>query len=442
MLLEFRVRNFRSIRDEQCLSLVAAHSDRELADTHLAPTGLKSLPNAVRSAVVYGANASGKSTLLMALNYMRAVVAESASLIQPGQTYNVQPFKLDAAFLEEPTSFELTFVLNGTRHQYAFAMTREHIISESLIVYRTSKPSEWFSRRLAGDGQRYEYVFSTYLTGSRKLWQESTRPNALFLSTAAQLNSELLLPVFRWIVDRIVYLPARAEVDNDFTTAMLGTEQGRVAVCSFLASADISITSIKAVPRKGVRAQLLIPPGGIAQVNRVEGEFLFPVFEHRTSKGSANLELEEESEGTRRLYGLTAPVLDVLREGRMLVVDELDSSLHTLMVRRLVGMFHDPEWNRAGAQLLFSTHDTSLLDHTLFRRDQVWFTEKNADQATCLYPLSDFSPRKHEAWERGYISGRYGAVPFFGDRPKLSPFPSGSQGANPASSLPSATTAN
>ena len=117
MLLEFRVRNYRSIRDEQVLSLVAS-SDGELSDTHLVPTGLKSLPSAVRSAVVYGPNASGKSTLLFALNYMRAVVAESATVIQPGQTYNVQAFKLDEAFAKAPTAFELTFLRDGVRHPH------------------------------------------------------------------------------------------------------------------------------------------------------------------------------------------------------------------------------------------------------------------------------------------------------------------------------------
>ena len=208
MLLEFRVRNYRSIRDEQCLNLVASSADKELAETHLAATGLKSLPNAVRSAVVYGPNASGKSNLLFALNYMRAVVAESASLIQPGQAYNVQPFKLDPNFAKEPTTFGLTFLIEGVRHEYSFAMTQKRIVSESLLVYRTIKPTELFSRKLAPDAENYEYEFSTYLTGSRKLWQESTRPNALFLSTAAQLNSEFCSPCS---LDRGSYrLPAGA----------------------------------------------------------------------------------------------------------------------------------------------------------------------------------------------------------------------------------------
>lgn len=414
MLLEFRVRNFRSIRDEQALNLIAS-GDKELATTHLASTGLKSAPHALRTVVVYGPNASGKSSLLRALDYMRAVVAESATVIQPGQTYNVQPFKLDPATAHQPTEFEITFMLSGVRHQYAFAMTPQRIVSESLLVYRSSKPTQLFSRQHI-DGDGYDYEFSTYLTGPRKLWQESTRPNALFLSMAAQLNSEQLSPVFNWIVRNITFLPAGATVLPDFTTALLATEQGRASIREFLSAADISIADVQAVPRKGMQAQWVMSASGL-QASQEEREFLMPVFEHSTPKGSAKFELHDESEGTQRLYGLIAPVLHCLRDGRVLVVDELDSSLHTLLVRRLVTMFQTPELNPNGAQLIFSTHDTSLLDHTLFRRDQIWFTEKDADQATRLYPLTDFSPRKQEAWERGYLAGRYGAVPFFSEWP-------------------------
>jgi uncharacterized protein len=415
MLLEFRVRNYRSIRDEQVLTLIAS-GDKELLETHLAPTGLKAAPHALRSAVVYGPNASGKSSLLRALDYLRAVVAESATVIQPGQTYNVAPFKLDAASAQRPTEFEITFLLEGVRHQYTFAMTPQRIVSESLLVYRSSKPTQLFNRQQV-NGDVYDYEFSTYLSGPRKVWQESTRPNSLFLSMAAQLNSEQLGPVFNWIVRNIVFLPAGASVLPDFTTALLATAEGRASIRDFLSTADISIADVQAVSHRGMHTQFVMSASGVQQASQEERELLLPVFEHRTPKGSAKFELHDESEGTQRLYGLIAPVLDCLREGRVLVVDELDSSLHTLLVRRLIAMFQTPELNPNGAQLIFSTHDTSLLDHTLFRRDQIWFTEKDADQATRLYPLTDFSPRKQEAWERGYLAGRYGAVPFFADWP-------------------------
>lgn len=300
-------------------------------------------------------------------------------------------------------------------------MTAQRILQESLVVYHSAKPTQWFHRAFSGDGDRYSYEFSNALTGPKKLWQDSTRANGLFLSTAAQLNSELLGPVFRWLADSILFLPAHATVDHSFTTAMLATAEGRAQICDFLTTADISIEDIQTITRKGFRNQLLIQAGGIAHSSMEEDEFLVPVFHHKTPNGNARFELQDESEGTQRLYSLVAPILDVLREGRILVVDELDSSLHTLLVRRLVSMFHDPNINQNGAQLIFSTHDTSLLDHSLFRRDQIWFTEKDRVQATHLYPLTDFSPRKNEAWERGYLGGRYGAVPFFGDVPFLSP---------------------
>lgn len=411
MLLEFRIRNYRSIRDEIVVSFVAS-KDKKLADTHLASTGIKSLPQVLRSAVVYGPNASGKSTLLHALHYMRAVVAESATIMQPGQTFNVQPFRLDTEFTSQPTEFEITFLLGGVRHQYGFSLTPERIVDEWLLVYRAAKPQQWFSRSFDETTKNSVYEFSTHLTGPRKLWQETTRPNALFLSTAAQLNSELLGPILRWLVEQPVYFPAGLSLLPDSTTELLQTEVGKRAVRNFLASADISISDVLSVSRPGFHQQIMFGPEG-PKYSREDREVLMPQFVHKTEHGSASFELHEESQGTQRLYALAAPVLDVLKNGRLLIVDELDSSLHPLLVRRLVRMFHQPELNPLGAQLLFTTHDTSLLDRTLFRRDQIWFTEKDRDQATRLYPLSDFSPRETEAWEKGYLTGRYGAVPFF-----------------------------
>ena len=417
MLLEFRIRNYRSIRDEIVISFIAS-KDKKLADTHLASTGIKSLPHVVRSAVIYGPNASGKSTLLQALAFMRALVAESATLMQLGQTFNIQPFRLDTAYAAKPTEFEITFIFNGVRHQYGFSLTPERIVTEWLLVYRTAKPQQWFNRQFDEKTQSSIYEFSTHLTGPRKLWQDSTRSNALFLSTAAQLNSELLGPVFSWLVEQPIYFSAGLTPPPNHTTELLQTESGRRAVRDFLTFADISISDVMTVQRQGFQQKFMFGPEG-AKVMHEEQEMLMPQFVHKTDRGSASFELHEESQGTQRLYALAAPVLDVLKQGRLLIFDELDSSLHPLLVRRLVRIFHQPELNPNGAQLLFTTHDSSLLDRTLFRRDQIWFTEKDNDQATRLYPLSDFSPRENEAWERGYLTGRYGAVPFFNDPPLL-----------------------
>lgn len=413
MLVEFRVENFRSLRDEQVFSLVAS-KDKSLKDTHTLETGLKAAPSLVRSAAIYGANASGKSNLIKALQYMRGVVMESATIIQPGQTYAVQPFRLDAESAKQPTQFEVTFILDGVRYQYGFAMTAQRIVSEHLLVYKAFKPQRWFDRHFDESTGKDVYDFGPGLKGPKNLWEGATRPNALFLSMAVQLNSEALRPVFGWFADGLVILNEQAQVGPQVSIQMLKQAEGRKQICDFLSAADISIADIEVVTRKvpgqAVHFDLV---AGKTEVRTEEMEEHQLRFSHVTDQGKAVFDLMDESNGTRNLLFLAGPVMDILHKGLTLVIDELDTSLHTLLVRELVRLFHRPDVNTGGAQLIFTTHDTSLLDaQNLFRRDQVWFVEKDRDQASALVSLSEFSPRKNEARERGYLMGRYGAVPF------------------------------
>lgn len=413
MLLEFRVQNFRSLRDEQVLSLVAS-KDQSLKHTHTLATGIKAAPRLLYSAVIYGANASGKSNFIKALQTMRGVVAESATIIQPGQTFAVQPFRLDADSSMHPTRFEVTFMVGDVRYQYGFAMTSQRIVGEHLLVYKAFKPQRWFERHFNEATGKDVYDFGPGLKGAKTLWQSATRSNALFLSMAVQLNSEALRPVFDWFVNGLVIFNEQAQLSQQVSIQMLGQENGRKQICDFLTAADVSIADIEVVTRK--------MPGQAAHVELVAGKTEVRTedveehqlrFSHVTEHGKAVFDLMEESNGTRNLLFLAGPVLDILRKGLTLVIDELDTSLHTLLVRELVRLFQRPEINIGGAQLIFTTHDTSLLDAPeLFRRDQVWFFEKNRDQTSALVCLSEFSPRKNEALERGYLMGRYGGVPF------------------------------
>lgn len=413
MLVEFRVGNFRSLREEQVLSLVAS-KDKTLQDTHTVSTGLKAAPSLLRSAAIYGANASGKSNLIKALQYMRGVVAESATVIQPGQSFAVQPFRLDAQSAKEPTAFEVTFVINGVRYQYGFSMTPQRIVSEHLLVYKAFKPQRWFERHYDAQTGKDVYEFGPGLKGPKNLWEGATRPNALFLSMAVQLNSEALRPIFDWFVDGLVIFNEQAQLSPQVSIQMLQQAEGRRQICEFLSAADISIADIEVVTRKvpgqAVHFDLV---AGKTEVRIEEIEEHQLRFSHVTEHGRAVFDLMDESSGTRNLLFLAGPVLDILRKGVTLVIDELDTSLHTLLVRELVRLFHRPEVNTGGAQLIFTTHDTSLLDAPdLFRRDQIWFVEKDRDQASELVSLSEFSPRKNEALERGYLMGRYGGIPF------------------------------
>jgi len=416
MLVEFRVKNFRSLRDEQVLSLVAS-KDKTLADTHTLPTGLPAAPRLLKSAVIYGANASGKSNLIKALQYMGGVVLESAAL-PPGAVFSMQPFRLDAESSSQPTEFEATFILDGIRYQYGFAMTPQRIVAEHLLVYKTSKPQRWFERRFDEATGKDVYEFGSGLKGPKNVWEGATRPNALFLSVAVQLNSDALRPVFDWFAGGLVIFNEQSEINPQFSIQMLKQADGRKQISDFLRAADISIANIDVITRKVPKQRLHVDSATGKPEMRAEDVDQDELrFSHVTEKGHAVFGLMDESGGTRNLLSLAGPALDILRKGRTLVIDELDTSLHTLLVRELVRLFHGPEVNTGGAQLIFTTHDTSLLDAPgLLRRDQVWFVEKDAKQASSLVALSEFSPRKNEALERGYLMGRYGGVPLLSDR--------------------------
>ncbi len=412
MLVEFRTQNFRSLRDEQVLSLVAS-PDKSLLDTHALDTGLKAAPHVLKSAVVYGANASGKSNLIKALQYMRDVVLMSATL-QPGQAFaRLQPFRLDAVSASQSTAFEVTFILDGVRYQYGFAMNAQRIVSEQLLVYKAFKPQRWFERHFDAESGKDAYEFGPGLKGAKTLWEGATRPNALFLSMAVQLNSEALRPVYDWFAHRLVILNEHAPLSPQFSLEMLKLEAQRKAIGEFLRAADISIADVEVATKQATVHSIRFDLATGKREEETGEQTVDEVrFHHLTEHGQAVFDLADESSGTRNLLFLAGPVLDILSNGQTLVVDELDTSLHTLLVQALVRLFHRPEANTGGAQLVFTTHDTSLLDaYGLFRRDQVWFVEKRPDQSSSLYPLLDFSPRKNEALERGYLQGRYGALP-------------------------------
>lgn len=394
---------------------MVANKDSAHSATHLLESGIKAAPALTKSAVMYGPNAGGKSNLVNALAFMRAVVATSATQMREGQTFNCVPFRLDAEFAERPSEFEITFVEAGIRYQYGFALTPQRVVEEWLLVYKTAKPQQWFTRRYDAKTGEEHYEFGSNLTGQRKLWMDSTRSNALFLSTAVQLNSENLRPIYLWIAEKLVIVGAGLQPVFDFSVRHAQSDEGKQQILSFLNAADLGIADLTFEKRKLKHLGVHLEDGKAPVQTMTEVETPIALFHHRTDKGSANFELPDESLGTQRLFAFAGPVMDVLQNGRVLVVDELDSSLHTLLVRFLIRLFHNPDINKNAAQLVFTTHDTSLLDSDLFRRDQIWFVEKDKTQATRLYPLTDFSPRKNEALERGYLMGRYGALPFFMD---------------------------
>lgn len=410
MLVDFRVTNFRSFKDQQSFSLIAT-KDKTLAELNTIPLEIKGIPALLRSALIYGANASGKSNFIRALQYMRAVILESAAL-NPNQTYNIQPFRLDQQSNQQPVEFEITFLLDSIRHQYAFTLNNQRILHEYLLVYKSFKPQKWFNRYYDPDNDQDIYEFGSSLKGQKTVWEEATRSNSLFLSMAVQLNSQQLRPIFDWFFQKLIIFNHLSPLGVHDSLEMLQDPKGKKEICDFLKAADISIADIqitqKKVLGKTIHFDLI---GEKSEIQEEEQEISELRFHHITEQGEAYFDLHDESAGTQRLLFMTGPILEILKNGIVLIIDELDNSLHPLIIRRLIELFHNPLLNSKGSQIIFTTHDVSLLDHDLLRRDQVWFVEKNSDQESSLYPLSDFNPRKGEALGKGYLMGRYGALP-------------------------------
>lgn len=418
MLVEFSATNFRSISEVQTLTLVAGPGKEHLGQNTFDP-GLNAFPRLLRSAVIYGANAAGKTNLLRALQFMQQLVTTSATFQEATRVAH-SPFRLSSKAAASPSEFEVVFVDEGVRYEYGFSVDAERVHEEWLIAYPHDRPQNWFERTFDAKKKSYEWQFSAKLKGSPRVWRDATRANALFLSTATQLNSEQLRPVFQWFQKKLVVIIAAgaSQLNVGLTYQLLEQPDGKQKVLKFVKAADLGIDnlSLQRVP--------LTPVASIAGnvVREPESGSQIPTLMRVTSYHKATdseqrvaMDLGDESSGTQALLNSAGAWLNVLKNGEIILYDELDTSLHPLMTRFLIGLFHDKSTNPKNAQLVFTTHDTSLLDSEIFRRDQVWFIEKDKKGGSRLYPLSDFSPRKDEKLERGYLRGRYGALPFIGE---------------------------
>jgi hypothetical protein len=438
MIIQFRVANFRSLRVEQVLSMVASTR----ADTGRAA---RAVPGATVTALcaagIFGSNASGKSNVLKALRFMCSAVEDSHRRWQPDQGVPRTPFCLDAESQQRPSELELDFVLDDVRYSYGFELNGEQILAEWLHAFPQGRRQSWFTR------DRNTFSFGKKLGGPNRAIAALTRKNSLFLSAAAQNNHEQLMPLYRWLVQsiQIVDLSSYADDASPFageTIKALLQRKSRRAIVELLRFADLGIVDARVTRRKDskeatefvldlmtVIAEKYPSMKGQftpAVQEEIRSEFGHEVvLDHRPAgtSGGQEIPFQQESEGTKVWFGLLGPLLHMLRTGGVLLADEIDRSLHPHLVGALVHIFQSPRTNPRCAQLIFNTHDTNLIgtldkglssdieQSTVLARDQIWFTEKAADGSTHLYPLTDFKPRKHESLERGYLQGRYGAIP-------------------------------
>ena len=424
MIIEFRFKNFKSFKDEAVLNLVAS-SDKKLPENLLVcPDDEKS--KLLGTTAIYGPNASGKSTIFQAFEFARDFIIRSTKST-PDARINVTPFLLDSSRLE-PSQFEFTFIGNGIRYQYGFAVSNRMVHSEWLISYPKGRPRKLFERFQENNKTIYE--FGTGFKGEKEKIKELTRPNVLFLSVGATFNNEQLLDIYHWFVSKTDIVGTN-DIPEPFIFDFIVKHPNVINnLKSLIKYADLGIVDFalskkeigsgnypEDMPealRKAIEAfNKAIEEAGDENLKRIDNYDLS--ISHKSGEDTFAFPWESESDGTRRLFGLSAPIFDALENGKVLFVDEIDRSLHPLLGRKLVQLFQDPKTNPNGAQLVFNTHDTSLLSSGLLRRDQVWFLEKDQKGASHIYSLLDYSPRKDEALERGYLQGRYGAVPFLGE---------------------------
>jgi len=399
---------------------MVASAAREDRATHVIQAPAPATPDLLRSCIIFGANAAGKSNLLTALlAFERLVVAPGAGSKSARLPH--KPFSMDAYSSSEPTRFQVSFVQEGVRYQYGVSYDASRVWSEELYAFPEGRAQKWFVRSV-NDGGQDVYDYGSALKGKKKTWEESTRTNALFLATAVDLNSDQLQTVFTWFEDRVRLLNPAMPLATRYTASSSSESEVRKArVMEFLAQADLGISGFEV--SESPYDFSTIPDDAPDELRRfVQSKLKDEVVQkigmlHKSADGfEATLDLAEESSGTKKLFSIAGAWIDSLENGYIVLVDELDTSLHPLMLQYLVKTFHDPKINVGNAQLIFTTHDTNVIP--LFRRDQVWVVEKDAALRSSLTPISDFSPRKNENLEVGYLEGRFGGVPILG-RPEF-----------------------
>ncbi len=420
MLIEFGITNYLSFCETQVLNLAAQSGCEELPGNAF-PSGAARIPDLLRSTVVYGANASGKSNMIRAAKFVQDFVINSAKG-QEGDPIPVRPFRLDSRSGLAPSIFEMSFIEAGVRYQYGFAVTPERVLHEWLLAYPKGRAQRWFERYYNPRAGREEwYLHRTHLSPNRTMWRDSTRSNALFLSTAMQLNSTELKPVFEWFSKRLFVLSPHAEISSDFSNYLVKREDGREKVLQFLNMADLDIEGIHVTTRT---AEDLAGPSDDPEYLRTlhallkqklgdwEWEIMDVLLERRVADTGdlVRLPWNSESQGTLKLYALAGPWLDMMEHDRILFIDEMDTSLHHNLVRFLFDLIHASP-NNSCSQLVGTTHDTALLSGDGFRRDQYWMAQRSEKRCTQLKPLTSFGIGRGEALQARYLEGRYGAVP-------------------------------
>lgn len=412
MLLQFSVSNYMSIREEIVFSMLADHTDHE-HENYLIRNGSESL---LPAAAIYGANAAGKTCLLRAVSAAVSTIRESSSKQVNEPLAHMIPFRLDDESRNAPTSFDFIFVANGKKYQYGFSADRTRIYEEYLYVYHTARPSKIFTRE-----NTREYSFTKANEKEFRKYVSMNTENKLLLATATAWNCEKTREAFLWLSEGIQIYDGRNIQELGLKILEKNDAKLHDFLLSTLKNVDFNIDNFQFQAKDMPLSEMELPEElrTLLEQTKAEGKGKayeiaanHIVYDEQNHVKKYDLPFAAESKGTQLMFFYCAIIKKAIDSGSTVLIDEIDSSLHPLLVEYIINMFYDRQLNADSAQLIFTTHDVSLLTLKLFRRDQVYFAEKDhRTGVTDIYSLSEFSPRKTENIRKGYLQGRYGAIP-------------------------------
>jgi AAA15 family ATPase/GTPase len=430
MLIQFSVGNFRSFKERATLSMVAANTNARdpLINQNNTITVNDNL-TLLTSTAIYGANASGKSNLVRAFAFMRQLVLSSAKESQAGEPLGAEPFRLSTETENEPSFFEVVFLVGDIQYRYGFEVNFNQVVSEWLFSVPSTKEATLFVRE-ADDIKPSPKFFK-----EGKELEKKTRSNALFLSVVAQFNGEVSSSILKWFRRVGIVSGLDDTFYRAYTIKQVIDGKHKDEIIQLVKGLDIDINDIEGM--KLDNSQVQLPSNMPEEIRSLflkslqDKELLTVQTKHPKLNaqgepvGSVVFDMDaNESHGTQKAFYLAGPILDVLSQGRVLIIDEMEARLHPLVTRELIRLFNSIELNPKRAQLIFTTHDTNLLSNKFFRRDQIWFVEKDNFCASHLYSLAEIKldkskVRNDASYEDDYLKGRYGAIPFLGGVKKI-----------------------
>lgn len=400
MIIQLTIGNFLSFKEQSTLSLAAsALKDIQVpAEDILFNVGDAGL-TLMKSAVIYGANASGKSNFIKALEFFKWYVINSSKDIQAGERVNVESFRLNSETVDKPSYFEAVFCNEDCQYRYGFEADNTMVHSEWLYQKgnkKRAKEIELFYRE-----KDHFDIHPKFTVGKEVAGKKMVRANALLLSVAAQFNDPTAVEIMGWLNNTTIISDSNDEKIWKLATVQLDDEKMKRRIVEFAHYADLGIDDIEKIDNTVISTHTQYDDKG----NEVK-PVAFPF-------------VKNESSGTIKYVSLAYPIIDALDNGKRLIVDELGSAMHTLLACHIAALFNSKETNPKNAQLIFTAHDTNLLGANIFRRDQIWFTQKDRYGATELYSLAEYKVRNDASFEKDYLFGKYGAIPVLGDLARL-----------------------